>query len=180
MTVLQTPRLLLRPLQESDRNAFSRMNADPRVMEFFAAPLSHAESDALIDRIQAHMRQHGFSFFAAELRASGELIGMVGLAHVPFEAHFTPCVEIGWRLVPEHWNSGLATEGACECLRYASRELSLTEVVAFTVPANQRSRRVMEKLGMSYDPADDFEHPRIPEGHPLRKHVLYRTRLLQS
>src|SRR6516225_6419372 len=104
MTVLQTPRLLLRPWQEIDRDPFSRMNADPRVMEFFAAPLARAESDDLIDRIQAHMARHGFGFFAAELRASGTLIGMVGLAHVPFEAHFTPCVEIGWRLVPEHWN----------------------------------------------------------------------------
>jgi ribosomal-protein-alanine N-acetyltransferase len=180
MMVLQTPRLLLRPWQEIDRDPFSRMNADPRVMEFFAAPLSRAESDDLIDRIQVHMTRHGFGFFAAELCASGELIGMVGLAHVPFEAHFTPCVEIGWRLVPEHWNTGLATEAARECLRYAFQELGLAEVVAFTVPANQRSRRVMEKLGMSYNPADDFEHPRLPVGHRLRKHVLYRTRLLQS
>jgi ribosomal-protein-alanine N-acetyltransferase len=105
---------------------------------------------------------------------------MIGLAHVPFETHFTPCVEIGWRLGPSLWNQGLATEGARECLHYAFQSLALPEVVAFTVPANRPSRRVMEKLGMSHNPADDFDHPRLPEGHVLRRHVLYRTRLIQS
>jgi RimJ/RimL family protein N-acetyltransferase len=178
--MLQTPRLLLRPWQESDREPFQRLNADPTVMEFFAAPLSPVESDAMIDRIQAHIARHHFGFFAAELRATGEFIGFVGMSHVPFEAHFTPCVEIGWRLAAEHWNRGFATEGARRCLRYAFQELALPEVVAFTVPSNLRSCRVMEKLGMSYSPADDFQHPRLPEGHPLRPHVLYRVRLLQS
>jgi RimJ/RimL family protein N-acetyltransferase len=156
------------------------MNADPRVMEFFAAPLSPAESDAMVLRIEAHFARHGFGFFAAELRATGEFIGFTGMSHVPFAAHFTPCVEIGWRLATAYWNQGFATEGARACLRYAFEELALPEVVAFTVPANQRSRRVMEKLGMARDPADDFEHPRLPEGHPLRRHVLYRATLLQS
>ena len=178
--MLETPRLLLRPWRESDREPLQRMNADPRVMEFFAAPLSPAESDRMIDRMQAHIAQHRFGFFAAELRATGEFIGFAGISHVPFEAHFTPCIEIGWRLAAAYWNRGLATEGARECLRYAFQELALPEVVAFTVPANLRSRRVMEKLGMSYSPADDFQHPRLPEGHPLRPHVLYRVRLLQS
>jgi ribosomal-protein-alanine N-acetyltransferase len=134
----------------------------------------------MILRNQAHMAQHGFGFFAVELRDTGELIGLAGLSHVPFEAHFTPCVEIGWRLAAAHWNRGLATEAARECLRYGFEHLALAEVVAFTVPANQRSRRVMEKLGMTRNAADDFDHPRLPEGHPLRRHVLYRTRLLQS
>jgi RimJ/RimL family protein N-acetyltransferase len=93
---------------------------------------------------------------------------------------FTPCVEIGWRIAVSHWNQGFATEGARECIRYAFDELALAEVVAFTVPANLRSRRVMQKLGMSHNPADDFDHPRLPEDHPLRRHVLYRTGLLQS
>ena len=155
------------------------MNADPRVMEYFAAPLSPDESDAMILRNQAHMAQHGFGFFAVELRDTGELIGLTGLSRVPFEAHFTPCVEIGWRLAAAHWNRGLATEAARQCLRYGFEELALQEIVAFTVPANQRSRRVMEKLGMTRNADDDFEHPRLPEGHPLRKHVLYRTGLLQ-
>jgi RimJ/RimL family protein N-acetyltransferase len=178
--MLETPRLRLRPWRESDREPFRRMNADPRVMEFFAATLSSEESDAMILRIQAHTAQHGFGFFAVELRESDEFIGLAGLAHVPFEAHFTPCVEIGWRLAAAYWNRGFATEAAHEWLRYAFEELSLPEVVAFTVPANQRSRRVMEKLGMTRNPAEDFDHPRIPEGHRFRRHVLYRTGLLQS
>lgn len=180
MITLETPRLRLRPWQESDREPFRRMNADGRVMEFFAATLSAAETDAMIGRIQAHMAQHGFGFFAVERRASAEFIGMIGMSHVPFEATFTPCVEIGWRIAAAHWNQGFATEGARECLRYAFGELVLPEVVAFTVPENQRSRRVMEKLGMTRNPVDDFDHPRLPEGHPRRRHVLYRTRLLQS
>jgi RimJ/RimL family protein N-acetyltransferase len=178
--MLETPRLRLRGWQESDREPFRQINADPRVMEFFAAPLSPEESDAIILRNQTHAAQHGFGFFAVEFRDTGELIGLAGLSHVPFEAHFTPCVEIGWRLAAAYWNRGLATEAARECLRFAFEELALSEVVAFTVPANQRSRRVMEKLGMTRNPADDFDHPRLPEGHPLRRHVLYRTGLLQS
>ncbi len=178
--MLETSRLVLRPWEDRDREPFRRMNADPRVMEYFAAPLLPAESDAMIQRIQSHMDRHGFGFFAAALRDTGELIGMVGMSHVPFEAHFTPCVEIGWRIAAAYWNRGFATEGARECLRYAREVLALAEVVAFTVPGNLRSRRVMEKLGMTRNPEDDFEHPRLPEGHPLRRHVLYRTRLLQS
>lgn len=179
--MLETPRLLLRPWQERDREPFHRMTADARVMEFFAGLLSRAEGDATIDRIQAHFAQHGFGFFAAERRDTGEFIGFAGMAHVPFEAHFTPCVEIGWRLAAAYWNQGFATEGARACLRYAFEELALAEVVAFTVPANRRSRRVMEKLGMARDPADDFDHPHLPDGHPLRRHVLYRVRpALQS
>lgn len=180
MIALETARLLLRPWRESDREPFRRMNADPRVMRFFAAPLSSVETDAMIDRIATHFDLHGFGFFAAELRATGEFTGMVGVSHVPFEAHFTPCVEIGWRLAAAHWNQGFATEGARRCLSFAFDELALREVVAFTVPANLPSRRVMEKLGMTHNPADDFFHPRLPEGHPLRTHVLYRTGLLQS
>ena len=181
MITLETPRLRLRPWQESDREPFRQMNADARVMEYFAAPLSFAETDDMIERIQAHMARHGFGFFAVvELRAPAEFVGMIGISHVSFEAHFTPCVEIGWRIAATHWNQGFATEGARECLRYAFGELALPEVVAFTVPENLRSRRVMEKLGMTRNSADDFDHPRLPEGHPRRRHVLYRTRLLQS
>jgi hypothetical protein len=121
-------------------------------MEFFAGQLSRAESDATIDRIQARSAQHGFGFFAAELRATGEFIGFIGLSRVPFEAHFTPCVEIDWTIAAAHWNQGLATEGARACLRHAFEDLGLAEVVAFTVPANQRSRRVMENSAWRMTP----------------------------
>ena len=170
--VLETDRLVLRRWRDGDRDAFSRMNADPRVMEFFPACLTREESDAMIGRIESHFDAHGFGLFAAELRASGELAGFIGLAIPGFEAFFTPCVEIGWRLGAAHWNQGLATEGAHTVLEFAFGPAGLREVVSFTTRGNLRSRRVMEKLGMRY--AGDFEHPRLPEGHPLRPHVLYR------
>ena len=173
---IETPRLLLRSWQASDREPFARMNADPRVREFFPSLQTPAESDASVDWLEAVMQRHGFTFFAAELRQTGEFIGFVGLGIPSFEAHFTPCVEIGWRLAPAYWNQGLATEGARAALRFGFEDVGLEEIVAFTVPANIRSRRVMDKLGMTHDPADDFDHPRIPEGHPLRPHVLYRIR----
>lgn len=170
---IETARLILRPWRDADREPFARMNADPRVMEFFPACLSPTESDALADRADAHFKQHGFTFFAAELRDTGDFVGFIGLA---FEPHFVDGVEIGWRLAAEYWNRGLATEGARAALRFGFDELHLDEIVAFTAMGNVRSRRVMEKLGMSYDPADDFDHPRIAAGHPLQRHVLYRAR----
>jgi RimJ/RimL family protein N-acetyltransferase len=173
---IETERLLLRPWRESDREPFHRLNSDPRVMEFFPSILTPDESDAAIARYQAHFALHGFTFFAAELRETEDLIGIIGLGHTPFEARFTPCVEIGWRIAFEHWNRGLTTEAARALMRYGFEELHLPEIVALTVPTNIRSRRVMEKLGMTRDPADDFDHPLIPKGHPLRRHVLYRAR----
>jgi RimJ/RimL family protein N-acetyltransferase len=175
---VRSARLILRRWQPRDREAFASLNADPRVMEFFPAVLSRQESDALTDRIEAHFEQHGFGPYAAELRDERVFIGYIGLAIPRFQAHFTspqlPCVEIGWRLAAGYWGRGLATEGARAVLEQAFGELGLSELVSFTVPANLRSRRVMEKLGMTHDPAEDFEHPEIPEGHPLRRHVLYR------
>lgn len=172
--VLNTNRLILRRWRDPDREPFSRMNADPRVMEFMPARLSRPESDALADRIEQHFHDHGFGLFAAELREDHTLIGFVGLAVPRFQAHFTPCVEIGWRLSADHWGRGLATEGAREVVRHAFSEFKLNALVSFTFPANLRSRRVMQKLGMTHDPADDFDHPSLPEAHPLRRHVLYR------
>jgi ribosomal-protein-alanine N-acetyltransferase len=174
--MIETPRLRLRGWRSDDSEAFYRITSDPRVMEYFPAPLSREESDALMARIEAHQTRHGFTFFAAELRATATFIGFIGMVHTPFEAHFTPCVEIGWRLGAEFWGQGLATEGAQAVLRFAFDEMKLPEIVALAVPANQRSRRVMEKLGMTHNPADDFDHPRLPPGHPLRPHVLYRVR----
>jgi RimJ/RimL family protein N-acetyltransferase len=172
--MLTTERLLLREWQESDRQPFAVMNADPRVMQFMPNTLTCKESDLLVDRIQKHFTAHGFGLFAAERRVTGEFIGFIGLAVPSFQARFTPCVEIGWRLSAEQWNQGLATEGAREALRYGFVMLSLAEIVSFTVPANVRSRRVMERIGLSHDHTDDFDHPGLPEGHPLRRHVLYR------
>ncbi len=150
------------------------MNADPRVMEFFPALLSPAESDALVDRAQAHFDRHGFGPFAVELLENQFFIGFIGLSIPNFDAPFMPAVEIGWRLAFDCWGRGLATEGARAVIRYAFEDLGLGSLVSFTVPENLRSRRVMEKLGMTHDPADDFDHPRLPEGHPMRRHVLYR------
>jgi RimJ/RimL family protein N-acetyltransferase len=152
------------------------MNADPRVMEFFPKRLTREESDAMVDRIESHFRAKGFGLYAAELRDDGRFVGYVGLHTPTFEAHFTPCVEIGWRLAFEAWGRGLATEGALAVVRHAFEDLRLDEIVSFTVPANLRSIRVMEKIGMTRDAGGDFEHPNLPEGHPLRRHVLFRLR----
>jgi RimJ/RimL family protein N-acetyltransferase len=128
----------------------------------------------MASRIEAHQREHGFCLFAAELVGKAPFIGFIGISNVPFEASFTPAVELGWRLARPYWHKGLATEGAQAVLSYAFRKLSLDEVVSFTVPANMRSRRVMEKIGLQRDPSHDFDHPGLPAGHPLRRHVLYR------
>jgi RimJ/RimL family protein N-acetyltransferase len=145
-------------------------------MEYFPACLTRAESDATAGRIEDHFERHGFGLWAAELLGTGELAGYIGLWTPRFEAHFTPCVEIGWRLGARFWGQGLATEGAREALRYGFEEARLDEIVSFTVPANARSIRVMEKLGMRRDREGDFDHPALAEGHPLRRHVLYRLR----
>jgi RimJ/RimL family protein N-acetyltransferase len=145
-------------------------------MEFLPARLSAAESGLLVDRIEDHFRDHGFGLYALELRQERVFVGFAGLSMPTFQAHFTPCVEIGWRLSAEHWGRGLATEAAGAVVRHAFESLAMDALVSFTVPANIRSRRVMEKIGMARDPADDFDHPRLPEGHPLRRHVLYRLR----
>ena len=174
--ILETPRLILRHWRVTDREPFARMNADPNVMEFFPACLTPPQSDALVARIEAHFRKHGFGLFAAESRQTSSFAGFIGLSVSTFRARFTPCVEIGWRLSPEFWGQGLAPEGAGAVAKYAFEVLQIKELVSFTVPENLRSRRVMEKLGMTHDPADDFNHPQLPPRHPLRRHVLYRLR----
>ena len=172
--MLGTSRLILREWKWSDREPFAKMNTDPRVMEYFPGPLSRAESDAMVDRIEAVGRESGLGPLAAELRETGEFIRSVGLLAPSFDAHFTPCVEIGWRLAFEHWGRGYATEGGLAVLDHGFEAIGLHEIVSFTTAGNLRSRRVMERLGMARDPGDDFDHPRLREGHPLRRHVLYR------
>jgi RimJ/RimL family protein N-acetyltransferase len=171
---IETQRLILRCWRSSDLEPFAKMNADPNVMEFFPTPLTSPQSDALVAKIERHFRKHGFGLYAVELKDSGAFVGFIGLSVPAFHAHFTPCVEIGWRLAPDIWGKGLATEGAEAVLQYSREVLRLKDVVSFTVPVNLRSRRVMEKIGMTHDPADDFDHPQLPPGHPLRRHVLYR------
>jgi RimJ/RimL family protein N-acetyltransferase len=171
---ITTDRLLLRRWRDGDRAAFAAMNADPQVMRYFPRTATRAESDAFIDRMEISFEQQGFGFWAVEMRESGAFIGFVGLAVPGFEAPFTPCVEIGWRLVAHAWNQGFATEAARASLAFGFESLDLPSIVAFTAVPNAPSRRVMEKLGMTRNPADDFDHPRIAAGHPLRRHVLYR------
>jgi RimJ/RimL family protein N-acetyltransferase len=171
---LCTDRLRLRRWQPDDREPFARLNSDPRVVEYLPGPLSREESDAVADRIEAHFQAHGFGAWAVEALGIAPFVGFIGLTVPHFQAHFTPCVEIGWRLDADYWGRGYATEGARVALEFGFRALQLDEIVSFTVPANVRSRRVMEKIGMTHSAGDDFDHPTLPEGHPLRRHVLYR------
>jgi RimJ/RimL family protein N-acetyltransferase len=171
---LQTERLILRPWREADREPFAALNADARVMEYMPSVLSRAQSDALAAELIAELEARTFGLWAIEVPGVAEFAGFVGL-HVPtFEAPFTPCVELGWRLACDFWGRGYATEAARAAVRDGFERVGLAEVLAWTVPTNVRSRRVMEKIGMCRSPGDDFDHPRVQEGHPLRRHVLYR------
>jgi len=178
--VITTVRLLLRRWRESDREPFQALNADPRVMEFFPSTLSPEESDQAIARVERDFDLHGFSFYAAEFTETQTFIGFVGISIPSFDAPFMPAVEIGWRLAYDYWGRGLATEGARAVVCHAFETLKLPSLVSFTVPTNLRSRRVMETIGMVHDPASDFDHPRLPQGHPLRRHVLYRLHAQES
>ena len=171
-----TTRLLLRAWKYSDRAPFARLNADPTVMQFMPRALTREESDAFCDRAQAHIERCGWGLWALESRDRGEFLGCVGLSVPTFDAHFVPCIEVGWRLAREHWGQGYASEAAAASLRFAFENLQLLQVVSFTVPSNLRSRRVMEHIGLSHDAAGDFEHPCLSPGHPLRRHVLYRLK----
>lgn len=176
--IITTERLILRPWKDEDFAPFAGMNADPLVREFFPSVLTRKESDVSIRYLRDAYAKDGFCFSAAELIPTGEFIGFIGIGAMNFAVPGVaqPAVEIGWRLARAHWGKGLATEGARGVLRYAFETLKLPEIVAITVPANVRSRRVMEKIGMTHHPELDFDHPRLPEGHPMRRHVLYAIR----
>jgi RimJ/RimL family protein N-acetyltransferase len=143
-------------------------------MRYFPAPMTREASDSFAERIRRHLEEEGWGLWAVEVAGGASFIGFVGLARPSFEAHFTPAVEVGWRLAREHWGHGYATEAGKAALGYGFAELGLDEIVSFTSPLNEPSWRVMERLGMTRDPADDFEHPRVAVGHPLRLHLLYR------
>ncbi len=173
---LKTKRLLLRQWREEDLLPFSKMNADIRVMEYFPSTLSTKESDNLAEKIQKELQEKDYGLWAVEIPKIAPFIGFVGLHSPNFTAHFTPCIEIGWRLAFEHWRKGYAFEAASRVIKYGFNVLKLKEIVSMTASGNMRSRGLMEKLGMKHDPKDDFMHPSIPEGHPLRYHVLYRLK----
>jgi ribosomal-protein-alanine N-acetyltransferase len=172
---LRTERLLLRRWTDADRAPFAALNADPEVVEFLPGPLTRAESDAFVDRIEATFDELGYGLWAVEL-GDGTFAGYVGLWPATFEAPFTPAVEVGWRLARAAWGQGVASEAARAAVADGFARLDLEEIVSFTTAANGRSRAVMERIGMARDEAADFDHPSLPEDHPLRPHVLYRLR----
>ena len=171
---LRTERLVLRRWRAEDRDPFAALNADPVVMEHFPATLSRSDSDAMIARAQAALESRGWGWWCLEI--DGHCAGFVGLSVPTFEAHFTPCVEIGWRMASICWGKGYATEAARLVLGFGFEEIGLDEIVSFTTVANWRSRRVMERIGMRRDPNGDFDHPRLAAGHRQQPHVLYRLR----
>lgn len=168
-----TPRLALRQWRDADRMPFAALNADPSVMGHFPALLTSEQSDALVDRCLAQIQRDGYGLWAVQVRASNEFIGFVGLAVPTWEAAFTPCTEIGWRLAKSAWGHGYATEAANVVLATAFGTLGLGTLVSFTTTGNLRSQQVMQRIGMRHQPSEDFDHPGVVEG-PLRRHVLYR------
>jgi len=171
---LETQRLVLRRWRDADLEPFAVLNADPEVMRHMPALLDRSESDVLARRIRAELDGEPFGLWAVEVPGVTEFAGFVGLSRVGFEAHFTPAVEIGWRLARPCWGQGYATEAARAAVAHGLGPCGLDEIVSFTSPGNTRSRAVMERIGMTHDPADDFDHPRLPPGSPLQRHVLYR------
>jgi len=172
--VIETDRLTLRRWNSSDIEPFARLNADPRVMEFFPATLDRVETEAMIAKIEEKFERQGFGVWAAELKDPKTFIGFIGLNVPGYPLPFSPCTEIAWRLAFEYWGRGYAQEGARAVLAYGFENLRLREIVSFTTVNNFRSRRVMERIGMAYDSQGDFDHPNLDQNHPLRRHVLYR------
>jgi RimJ/RimL family protein N-acetyltransferase len=171
---LNSARLLMRQWRDDDLPAFAQMCADPQVMKFFPTAMSRLESAKLIGRIRGHFAEYGFGLWALERKDTGEFIGFTGLCVVGFDAHFTPAVEIGWRLAREHWGLGFASEAAWTAMGCGFEHLDLDEIVSFTAVSNQPSQKVMQAIGMHNNPDDDFGHPNLPDDHPLKPHVLYR------
>lgn len=173
-TIIKTERLILRTWQVEDAEAYFQINQDPKVIEFLRGPLTREQIRDFIPAANNHSDQYGYTLWAVELKETGELIGFIGLNYTDWEAHFTPAVEVGWRLGSQYWDKGYATEGAKAALDYGFKHCNLQEIVSFTVPVNVRSIRVMEKIGLERDINGDFTHPKLPADHPLSKHILYR------
>jgi len=174
MNILETKRLILRTWQDDDLEPMTAINQDPKVMEYFPSIQDRDSTYCFIECVKKHQEQHGFSLYALALKPTGEMIGFVGLQYAQFNAHFTPAVEVGWRLAFEHWKKGYATEAAQAVLHYAFTQLDLDEIVSFTTSGNIASQRVMEKIGLHHNKKDDFDHPKLSTISPLCRHVLYR------
>ncbi|MEO7105441.1 MAG: GNAT family N-acetyltransferase [Rhodoferax sp.] len=172
---LRTPRVLLRQWKDSDIDAWAAMNADPEVRRYFPSVLSRADAQGEADRIRASIAQRGWGMWALEVPGVHPFAGFVGLNLPGYEAPWMPAVEIGWRLAPAAWHKGYATEGAAAALHFAFTQLRLPQVVAMSVPTNGPSHSVMERIGMVRDEAADFDHPRVPDGSPLKRHILHRV-----
>ena len=175
-----TERLVLRPFTDVDRPPFAELNAHPLVVESLGESPSRAESDALVDRFSEEMAREGWGLWAVEVAGGQPFVGMVGLHRVNAALPCAPAVEVGWRFHPDHWGHGYATEAAAASLRFGFDEAQLDEIVAFTTTLNTRSQAVMQRIGMVRDPSGDFDHPRLPDGSPLRRHVLYRVTASQA
>ncbi|AKU16471.1 GNAT family N-acetyltransferase [Luteipulveratus mongoliensis] len=173
-TTIETERLTMRPWRDADLEPFAALNADDEVMEHFPAPMTREESDALADRVRTHISENGWGLWAVEVKDTGEFIGFTGLSRPSFEAHFTPAVEVGWRLARNAWGHGYATEAARAALRYGFTVAKLDEIVSFTAATNTRSQAVMQRIGMVRNETEDFDHPRLEPGHRLSQHMLYR------
>lgn len=171
--MIETARLILRPFRSGDRAPFAAINADWRVSDWLGGPIDRAASDAVIDRVNGCIADCGYGFWAAERKADARLIGMIGLKPIEADLPPAPAVEIGWRLAPEAWGQGFATEGGAAALAWGFAKGVAAEIIAITAAGNLRSRAVMQRIGMTERPARGFDHPRLPEGHALRRHVLY-------
>lgn len=167
MVFIATDRLILRPWRQEDLPSFAALNADAKVMEYFPSVLNQKESNDLAKRISTTLEEQGWGLWAVSVPGVAEFIGFIGLAKPTFEAHFTPAVEVGWRLASPFWGKGYATEGALACLNYGFETLNLDEIVSFTTIQNMRSRAVMKRIGMHHDPKDDFDNPKWPKDHTL-------------
>ena len=174
IAVIETKRLILRTWKTEDANPYYQINQDPKVIEFLRGPLALSQISDFISAVNMHQEKHGYTLWAVELKEAHALIGFTGLNYTDWRSHFTPAVEIGWRLGSQYWGKGYATEGAKACLDYGFQQCNLKEIVSFTVPANIRSIGVMEKIGLKRDLNGNFVHPKLSATHPLSKHILYR------
>ncbi len=174
MVYIETKRLILRDWKDEDKEIFQEMNADETVMKFFLNPLSHHETDRFLQNIEQELKVEGYGLYAVEVKDTGDFIGFIGFHKVVFPSDFTPCIEIGWRLVQKAWNKGYATEGAKACLDYGLNVLGLNEIYSFTSIFNTQSQNIMKKIGLQF--VQEFNHPSINRDHSLCSHVLYSVK----